>query len=178
MTPSLLTNAGLYRCAFEGMCDPILLLKDGRFVDCNAATLKMLGGIAKPQLVNRTPGDISPAYQPDGRTSAEKAEAMIAIAMRDGFHRFEWMHARADGSEFLVEISLTPISVASEVVLLTLWRDITERKQAESFAAACWNCWLAISRSPLFLKPLCGVWNSSIPQCLAPFCCWGKMESI
>lgn len=133
MTPSLLTNAELYRCAFEGMCDPILLLKDGRFVDCNAATLKMLGGITKSQLVNRTPGDISPEYQPDGRTSAEKAEATIAIAMRDGFHRFEWMHARADGSEFLVEISLTPITVGSEVVLLTLWRDITERKQAERF---------------------------------------------
>ena len=133
MTPSPLTNADLYRCAFEGMCDPILLLKDGRFVDCNAATLKMLGGITKAQLVDRTPGDISPAYQPDGRTSAEKAEAMIATALRDGFHRFEWMHARADGSEFLVEISLTPITVGGEVVLLTLWRDITERKRAEQF---------------------------------------------
>jgi diguanylate cyclase (GGDEF)-like protein/PAS domain S-box-containing protein len=133
MTPSLLTNAELYRCAFEGMCDPILLLKDGRFVDCNAATLKMLGGIAKSGLVNRTPDELSPAHQPDGRASADKAEAMIATTLRDGFQRFEWMHARADGSEFLVEVSLTPITVGGDVVLLTLWRDITERKQAERF---------------------------------------------
>ena len=58
---------------------------------------------------------------------------MIAIALRNGFHRFEWVHVRADGSNFLVEVSLTPIAVGGEVVLLTLWRDITERKQAERF---------------------------------------------
>lgn len=133
MTPSLLTNAELYRCAFEGTCDPILLLKDGHFVDCNAATLKMLGGIAKSELVNRTPSELSPAHQPDGRASAEKAEAMIATTLRDGFQRFEWTHARADGSEFLVEVSLTPITLGGEVILFTLWRDITGRKQAEKF---------------------------------------------
>ena len=133
MTTSLPANAELYRHAFEGMCDPVLLLKDGRFVDCNAATLSMLGGIAKSELVDRTPGDISPEYQADGRASAEKADAMIATAMSDGFHRFEWMHARTDGSEFLVEISLTPITVGGEMILLTLWRDITGRKQAERF---------------------------------------------
>jgi diguanylate cyclase (GGDEF)-like protein/PAS domain S-box-containing protein len=133
MTTSLPANAELYRHAFEGMCDPVLLLQNGRFVDCNAATLSMLGGIAKPGLVDRTPGDISPEYQPDGRASAEKADAMIATAMSDGFHRFEWVHARTDGSKFLVEVSLTPITVGGEMILLTLWRDITGRKQAERF---------------------------------------------
>jgi diguanylate cyclase (GGDEF)-like protein/PAS domain S-box-containing protein len=133
MTASQLASAELYRCAFEGMCDPLLLLKDGRFVDCNAAALKMLGGIGKPELLRRSPADISPAHQPDGRASGEKAEEMIATALRDGFHRFEWVHVRSDGSRFLVEISITPITVGGEMVLLTLWRDITERKQAERF---------------------------------------------
>ena len=55
MTASGLANADLYRCAFEGMCDPILLIKDGRFVDCNAAALKMLGGFKKSELVGRSP---------------------------------------------------------------------------------------------------------------------------
>ena len=72
MTASRLASAELYRCAFEGMCDPILLLKDGCFVDCNAAALKMLGGIKKSELLKHTPGDISPARQPDGRASAKK----------------------------------------------------------------------------------------------------------
>jgi diguanylate cyclase (GGDEF)-like protein/PAS domain S-box-containing protein len=133
MTTSRLASAELYRCAFEGMCDPILLLKDGRIVDCNAAALKMLGGINKSKFLKSAPSDISPACQPDGRASGEKSEEMIAAALRDGFHRFEWVHSRADGSNFLVEISLTPITVDGEVLLLTLWHDITERKQAERF---------------------------------------------
>ena len=58
---------------------------------------------------------------------------MIATAVRQGFHRFEWVHTRADGSNFLVEMSLTTITGGGESILLTLWHDITERKQAENF---------------------------------------------
>lgn len=133
MTASRLASAELYRCAFEGMCDPILLLKDGRFVDCNAAALKMLGVVGKQALLKRTSADISPACQPDGSSSAEKIKESIATALRDGFHRFEWVYSRPDGSSFLVEISMTPIKVDGEVILLMLWRDISERKQAEKF---------------------------------------------
>ena len=133
MTAPGLANTDLYRCAFEGMCDPILLIKDGRFVDCNAAALKMLGGVSKSELVGLFPADISPTFQPDGSTSLEKAPAMIATALREGIHRFEWLHARNDGSTFLVEMSLTTITADGDTVLLVFWRDITERKQAEAF---------------------------------------------
>ena len=65
--------------------------------------------------------------------SREKVKEMIATAVRQGFHRFEWVHTHADGSSFLVEISLTAITVGGEAILLALWHDITERKQAENF---------------------------------------------
>ncbi len=133
MTAPALANADLYRCAFEGMCDPILLIKDGHFVECNAAALKMLGGFSKSRLIGLSPADISPAFQPDGRSSREKAAAMIATALREGVHRFEWLHARNDSSTFLVEMSLTTITTDNATILLVLWRDITERKRAETF---------------------------------------------
>jgi PAS domain-containing protein len=41
MTASKLDSIELYRRIFEGMQDPILLLKNGRFIDCNAAALTM-----------------------------------------------------------------------------------------------------------------------------------------
>ena len=121
----------VFRHLFEDMNDPILLLKNGSFVDCNAATLKLLRYDSKDEFLNRPPAEISPEYQPDGRSSAEKAAAMIATAFEAGYHRFEWMHRRADSSDIPVEVTLTPITMGGEVILHTLWRDITERQVAE-----------------------------------------------
>lgn len=120
-----------FRHLFENMNDPILLLKDGSFVDCNAATLKLLGYGDKQSFLDRRPAEISPERQPDGRASEEKAAAMIATALRVGYHRFEWTHSCADGSDVPVEVTLTPITMGGSVVLHTLWRDISERQAAE-----------------------------------------------
>ncbi len=120
-----------FRHLFEDSRDPILLLKEGRFVDCNNVTLTELGYRSKAEFINCSPAEISPEYQPDGQASAVKAAAMIAIALRVGYHRFEWLHSRADKSSFPVEVSLTPMSVQGELILHVCWRNITERKHAE-----------------------------------------------
>jgi diguanylate cyclase (GGDEF)-like protein/PAS domain S-box-containing protein len=120
------------RHLFEDSKDPILLLKEGRFIDCNAATLAQLGYQSKSELINCTPGEISPVHQPDGRHSEEKATEMIATAVRLGYHRFEWMHIRADGSPLSAEVSLTPMTVNGKLIVHASWRDITERKAAEN----------------------------------------------
>lgn len=123
-------RSDIFRTIFEKMSDPILLLKDGRFIDCNVATLKLLAYPAKADFLNQSPADISPAFQPDGQSSDEKAAYMIDIAQREGFHRFEWSHLRSDGSIVPVEVMLTPIMLDGEVILHTLWRDISERIRA------------------------------------------------
>jgi diguanylate cyclase (GGDEF)-like protein/PAS domain S-box-containing protein len=119
------------RHLFEDSKDPILLIKAGQFIDCNSATLAQLGYPSKSELINCSPGKISPAYQPDGRLSEEKANEMIATALQLGYHRFEWLHIRADGSPLPVEVSLTPMTVHGEPIVHVCWRDITERNQAE-----------------------------------------------
>lgn len=121
----------VFRRLFEGMNDPVLLLKNGSFIDCNAATLKLLRYSSKRTFLNRRLADISPERQPDGRSSKEKAAAMIAAALQAGCHRFEWTHVRADGSSVPVEVTLTRITLDNEVVLHVLWRDIAERQAAE-----------------------------------------------
>jgi PAS domain S-box-containing protein len=121
-----------FRSLFEDAVDPVSLLESGRFIDCNTALLRMFRYPAKQDFLNLTPSDISPEYQPDGRTSVEKASEMIAIAIQNGYHRFEWMHTRADGSLISIEVTLTPISVDGKELLHTIWRDITERKLAEA----------------------------------------------
>jgi PAS domain S-box-containing protein len=69
-----------FRRLFEDAKDPLLLLKDGSFIDCNTATLELLGYPSKAELLGQRPDDISPACQPDGQPSKDKAAAMMAAA--------------------------------------------------------------------------------------------------
>ena len=54
---------------------------------------------------------------------------MIRTAVKNGFHRFEWIHRKASGEDFPVEVSLTPISYRGKNILHCLWRDLTEAKR-------------------------------------------------
>ncbi|MFZ2852983.1 MAG: EAL domain-containing protein [Rhodocyclaceae bacterium] len=131
MLAELSESEEAFRHLFEKQSDPILLLKDGAFVDCNTATLTLLAYPSKAEFLNRKPADISPLYQPDGRSSAEKAAELIAATLQAGYRRFEWLHIRADGSEVPVEVTLTLVTLRGETILHTLWRDITERQAAD-----------------------------------------------
>ncbi|SHE20481.1 diguanylate cyclase domain-containing protein [methanotrophic endosymbiont of Bathymodiolus puteoserpentis (Logatchev)] len=119
------------RKLFEYSGDAVLLLKSGYFYDGNIAALNELGFHSKKELLNISPADISPEFQPDGYKSIEKAAQMVAIAQEQGFHRFEWEHINVEGTAFLVEVSLTPIIIRGEDIVYAAWRNIKERKEAE-----------------------------------------------
>ena len=125
-----------YRDFFETFGDPLQIIRDGRFVDCNPATLVYLG-YEKKEDVLVPPWKLSPPYQPDGRASEEKAKAMVRIGMERGLHRFEWLHLTSDGQELPVEVSLTAGRNDAVDTLLSSWRDISERKATEK--ALCEN---------------------------------------
>ena len=94
------------RLVFERSPDAILLLDDGVFIDCNQAAVEMLCAAGKDELLSLSPSDLSPTIQPDGTSSASKAQQMIATALERGSHRFEWLAKRRNGSEFPVEVAL------------------------------------------------------------------------
>jgi PAS domain S-box-containing protein len=121
-----------YRELFERSADAILIIDKGTFVDCNLATVKMLGYRTKSELLQTHPSELSPEFQPDGRSSFEKAEAMILQAFEAGSHRFEWDHRRSDGSVFPVEVLLTAVPRGDREILHVVWRDITDRKRLEA----------------------------------------------
>lgn len=121
-----------YRTLFDKTTDALLLIDGNKFIDCNQATLDMLGYNTKEELYNTHPSELSPTLQPDGRASGEKANEMIEIAFSRGSHRFEWDHMRKNGEVFPVEVLLTSIPYGDKNLLYTVWRDITERKKAEA----------------------------------------------
>ena len=158
-------NEGIFRTLFEKTNDPILILNCGRFIDCNDATLRLLGYTVKSELLEQSPSDISPLLQPDGRSSQEKAAEMIDVALRVGYHQFEWLHTRADGSCVPVEVTLTPVTIGGELILHTLWRDITERRKGEerlSYSVALTNAALESTADGILVVDLSGKivrWN-------------------
>lgn len=127
------TSSSLFQLLFERSGDAILLLdgKSSHFVDCNQATLTMLGAASKQEILTTHPSRLSPERQPDGELSFAKANALIEQAIRTGTLRFEWMHRRMDGTEFPVEVVLTAVQFGEQPLIVTMWRDISERRAVE-----------------------------------------------
>ncbi len=111
--------------------DAILLIDKNTFIECNNATVEMLGYRNKEEFLMTHPSKLSPEFQPDGSSSIEKANAMIDAALEKGYYRFEWIHTKANGQDFPVEVSLTPISYQGKTLIHCVWRDISEIKKSE-----------------------------------------------
>ncbi len=128
----LMKSEKKYKDLFEKSEDAILIIRNGKFVDCNQSTVNMLRYNNKSEFLNTHPSELSPEKQADGKSSFTKANEMMKIAFKNGSHRFEWDHKRSDGEIFPVEVLLTAISTdEKDQIIHTVWRDITNRKQAE-----------------------------------------------
>ena len=125
-----------FRTLFERSPDPIWIIAEQRFVECNEAALTLLGNADRDAVLGRRPDQLSPERQPDGQASRALSEAMMAQALERGIRRFEWVHRRLDGSEFPVEVTLSRIVWHDAPALYCVWRDISDRKAAESASRA------------------------------------------
>ncbi|AFY56724.1 histidine kinase,PAS domain-containing protein,PAS domain-containing protein,histidine kinase,GAF domain-containing protein [Rivularia sp. PCC 7116] len=121
-----------FRTLFEKSADGILLYNGQVFFDCNQAAAEMMGCTNRAQLMRMAPSAISPEFQPDGTSSFDKQRQLTEIAFANGGHRFEWVIRRIDGQDMPLEVQLTAIPLNGEQVFYTIWRDITDRKQAEA----------------------------------------------
>ncbi len=119
---------------FESSSDALMILAppSWEFTEANRATLQLFGVSGIAEFTALGPWDVSPERQPDGLLSAEKAHEMIAVAMHQGSHFFEWEYRRMDGRQFRAEVLLTRVEVEKELFLQANVRDITERKLHES----------------------------------------------
>ena len=117
---------------FDAAPDAITILRDGKWIDCNPATLKLFGADNKEDFINRLPSEISPEFQPDGMASMPKVFDAIAKAVELGSYQMEWEHVRLDdGKSFLCDVVLAPIMLDNKMHIYGIIRDITERKILE-----------------------------------------------
>jgi PAS domain S-box-containing protein/putative nucleotidyltransferase with HDIG domain len=110
------------------MNDVILLLSKDLFIDCNKKALTIFG-CTRENIIGKTPSQLSPPTQPDGRNSQEKATELIERALSGKPQIFEWQHSQLDGTIFDAEVSLNTIDLGGKIYTQVIIRDITQRKQ-------------------------------------------------
>ena len=133
MTESDIKSANdWFRQLFESTPDPTWIIDGNRFVECNEAAIRTLGYTSREEFLNVHPSKLSPPRQPDGEDSYTKAERMMALAKEQGLHRFEWTHTRADGEDFIAEVTLSAVKLQDRPLIYCVWRDISERKSIEA----------------------------------------------
>jgi len=128
-----------YRDLFEKSIDAVLMLKEGFFVDCNDAAIKMFG-LDREKLLRIHPSQLSPELQPDGGNSFIKAEEMMKIALEKGYNRFRWYHQNKNGHIFPAEVTLTRVNENEEGLSIhAVITDITEKVKKEVLENVLYN---------------------------------------
>lgn len=121
-----------FKILFDHASDAHFILNElGVILDCNDAAVKLLGCRDRSQVLSIHPATLSPEFQPDGRRSAEKSVEMDAIALKNGYHRFEWTHRKIGGEEFPAEVTINAIEIDRRPSYIVVWHDLTEAKRAE-----------------------------------------------
>jgi PAS domain S-box-containing protein len=119
-----------FRTLFESAADGILILEDGKILDCNHQA-EVLFRLSKNALIGRSPADLTPPFQQDGVSSHDLCAEKIRAGKEKGPIRFECMHQNSDGREFFAEVTLQQISIQGRAYLQAFIRDISDRKRAE-----------------------------------------------
>lgn len=120
-------HKNMYETLFHESSNGILLMKEGKFIDCNDAALKLLKLDLKSQLINKTPCDFSPNFQADGECSQYKRDQLN----NKKTERFEWQYLQSDGTPIWIDVLRTPVTINNKDIVHVVWHDITNTKKLE-----------------------------------------------
>jgi PAS domain S-box-containing protein len=114
------------RMLFEQSPDGIVIIdpQTARFREFNSAAHRQLG-YSREEFAELTLFDV------EAEETAEETGARIAAVIRDGEADFETLQRAREGEVRHVHVSARVVDVRGVPVYQCIWRDITERKQAE-----------------------------------------------
>jgi signal transduction histidine kinase/CheY-like chemotaxis protein len=101
--------------------------KDFRIIDCNQEAVYLYELTSKQEYLDRF-YDLSPRFQPDGSSSAEKAAKYLKKAFEEGYCRFEMIHQNLSGEAIPVEVTLLRDIYRGENIVVGYTRDLREQK--------------------------------------------------
>lgn len=119
-----------YQAVFQSANDAILIVKDNRIVNFNLKALQMFG-YEEDELRNKSPLEVS-KKNIDSTVSLDDISVYMNEALKGNPQFFEWQQVRKDGSCFDSEISVSRLDLGDTPFLLSIIRDVTERKKSQT----------------------------------------------
>ncbi|MBD2355592.1 PAS domain S-box protein [Tolypothrix sp. FACHB-123] len=119
------------RALYESLSVAIVLGNEQGIFDLNRAA-EQLFGYSTAELLGKHVSLVSAPLQPNGKDAYSLANQNIATAFETGTHSFEWVHRRADGTDFPAEVSLTAVEVGEHKLVQAIVQDLSDRKQVEA----------------------------------------------
>jgi PAS domain S-box-containing protein len=123
-----------FRLVFDHSSDAYWLFNEGGVIDCNTTAHMMFGIEDKAEFIKKLPYEYSPEFQPDGKSSVDKAQYTLALAKKNGNHTFDWVMEKIGGNQFFMQVTLIATVLDEQPVFLAIAHDITERKKEERLA--------------------------------------------
>jgi PAS domain S-box-containing protein len=108
-----------------------------RFELVNENAVRLFGR-SRGELLRLTPADISPAFQSNGRPSAELAREKIREALDGGMPVFDWLHKLPGGRVITTEVRLVRLPAERPLVRASVI-DNTERRRREQTQRAVYE---------------------------------------
>lgn len=145
--------ASRVQAVFDGSSDAILLLKGGRFIDCNKRALEVFGISSKDELsylwhfeamlhaleitvISSTETATSNHPYYGSSTLLPHAEGLSdssALPSHDGIEKgsmsFQWLLQRVGGTNFPADVLVSTLILDGEPVLLASIRDVSDRQE-------------------------------------------------
>ncbi len=121
-----------FRLLFAEAAEPIVLIKDGRYLDANPAALTLFRS-AREHLLGRPVGSFSALPQEGGEPPQQRLIGLMTETILHGPQHFEWAFQRQDtGETFPAEIHMSCLELGGEPHFLAVISDLVARKQTEA----------------------------------------------
>jgi len=139
----LVSSEERYRALFEASPDAIRVVCDGRVVMLNGAGVRMFGLDSAEQMLGQS---ADAAIAPEHRELVRQRDAQV-LAQRRASPLTEMTVLRADGSRIEAEAVSVPFDFEGRQSVLTIGRDLSERKAAERRIMRVSNLYAALSKT-------------------------------
>ena len=94
-------------------------------IDCNDTAVELFGLSNRMEYVERF-YELSPFYQPCGESSELKATRLLMNTLKNGKSSFPWLHQKLDGELIPMDITLIPVEIDRETLIIGYAHDLRD----------------------------------------------------